>query len=42
MSGINNNNLKKIAYLKYDDEDKIDCFNICGEDYTGILFNEKY
>ena len=42
MSGINNNNLKKIAYLKYEGGDKIDCFNICGEDYKGILFNEKF
>ena len=42
LSEINNNNLKKISYLKFDGEEKFDCFNINGEDYKGILFNEKF
>ena len=42
LSEINNNNLKKISYLKFDGEENFDCFNINGEDYKGILFNEKF
>ena len=42
------NNIKKITYLNYADdsgnnkEEKIDCFNIEGSEYKGILFNENF
>ena len=42
------NNIKKISYLNYtndsgnDKEEKIDCFNIEGSEYKGILFNENF
>ena len=42
------NNIKKITYLNYDNEggndkkEKIDCFNIEGSEYKGILFNENF
>lgn len=42
------NNIKKISYLNYSDdggngkEEKIDCFNIEGSEYKGILFNENF
>ena len=39
-------NMKKINYLNYsnedNEEDKIDCFNIEGSEYKGILFNETF
>ena len=42
------NNIKKITYLNYADDggndkgEKIDCFNIEGSEYKGILFNENF
>ena len=40
------NNMKKITNLNYNNEneqnEKIDCFNIEGSDYKGILFNENF
>ena len=41
------NYMKKITNLNYNNEnnqenEKIDCFNIEGSDYKGILFNEKF
>ena len=41
------NNMKKIINLNYNKEinnenERIDCFNIDGSDYKGIIFNEKF
>ena len=40
------NNMKTITNLNYNNinqqQEKIDCFNIEGSDYTGILFNENF
>ena len=39
------NNIKKITSLNYfstDEKEKIDCLNIEGSDYKGILFNENF
>jgi hypothetical protein len=42
------NNIKKLPYLNYaddggnDKDEKIDCFNIEGSEYKGILFNENF
>jgi len=39
------NNIKKlnsINYFVYDEKEKIDCLNIDGMDYEGILFNENF
>ena len=39
------NNVKKLTSINYfsnDEKEKIDCFNIEGSDYAGILFNENF
>ena len=39
----NNSECKHITKLKYDDDNnKVNCFNIEGENYKGIMFNKEY
>jgi hypothetical protein len=38
----NNSECKHITKLKYDDNNKVNCFNIEGENYKGIMFNKEY
>ena len=47
LMSLSGNNIKKITNLNYSNEkeeenNNIDCFNIEGSDYKGILFNENF
>ena len=46
LMSLSGRNMKKITYLNYsndeNEEEKIDCFNVEGSEYKGILFNENF
>ena len=46
LMSLSGRNMKKITYLNYSNdenkEEKIDCFNVEGSEYKGILFNENF